>query len=216
MSPDKLFFMIQAAKDEEVRTGRYVSLLREKLPQLHLNIGIHDDNPINCLFKFSVEYIEMAPRLIECVEACAREADETDLFEPFIATATSYFIHPSAIFSRYAGLDGMMMKAYLCHRLMEEMYDNNKSIRNSNLVDVETTQANLLAHHLIGEPFANELDQATLITMFKLAGSPNYYDLDLNPFVMQAKHRAWEWMHDYWQGLLERNHIQFHFSLRHV
>ena len=48
---------------------------------------------------------------------------------------------------------------------MEEMYDNNKSIRNSNLVDVEVIQANLLAHHLIGEPFANELDQATLITM---------------------------------------------------
>lgn len=215
MSPDKLFFIIQAAKEEELRTGRYVSFLRDKLAQLHLNILIQDDNPINCLFKFSVEYIEMAPRLIECVEACAREAHETELFQPFVSTAISYFIHPSAIFSRYAGLDGMMMKAYLCHRLMEEMYDNNKSIRNSNLVDVEVTQANLLAHHLIGEPFANELDQATLITMCKLAGSPDYYDLDLNPFVTQAKHRAWEWMHAYWQGLLERNHIQFQFSLRH-
>jgi hypothetical protein len=214
MTPESIFFIIQKAKEDEEKTGSFAKLLQGKVPQLHLVIGLHGIDPLSCLFNFAVEYIEMAPRLIECVQACAREANETTLFEPFIQNAINYFVQPSVTFSKYIGLDGLLIKAYLCHRLMEEMYENNKSIRNSDLVDVETTQANLLAHHLIGEPFANELDQAILITVCQLVGTPSYYELDLDPFVMQAKNKAWEWMRDYWQNLLERNHIRFHFSLR--
>lgn len=214
MTPKSIFSLIQKAKEDEEKTGHFATLLRGKVSQLHVVIGLNGADPLSCLYNFAVEYIEMAPRLIECVEACAKQADEMELFAPFIDNAINYFTQPSVVFSKYIGLDGLLIKAYLCHRLMEEMYENNKSIRNSELVDVETTQANLLAHHLIGEPFANELDQAILITVCQLAGTPSYYELDLNPFVLQAKHNAWEWMRAYWQNLLERNHIQFHFSLR--
>ncbi|ARU54157.1 MAG: hypothetical protein MI864_05210 [Pseudomonadales bacterium] len=214
MTPDKIIFLIQKAKADEAKTGHFARLMNSKLGELHLIIGLHGDSPQDCLFNFAVEYIEMAPRLIECVEACAREADEQDLFQPFIDTAINYFIQPSVIFSKYVGLDGLLMNAYLCHRLIEEMYENNKSIRNSNLVDVKTTEANLLAHHLIGEPFSNELDQSILITVCQLMGAPSYYELDLNPFVRQVKHKAWNWMRDYWNSLLERNQIRFNFSMR--
>jgi hypothetical protein len=108
------------------------------------------------------------------------------------------------------------MKAYLCHRLLEEMYENNKSIRNSQLCAVEVTQANLLAHQLIGEPFANELDESMLMTVKQVAGSPKYYDLNLNAFVEKAQHQTWNWLRDHWQTLLSRNHIQFHFSYRNA
>jgi hypothetical protein len=216
MTPESIFFIIQKAKEDEERTGNFAKQLATKVSQLHLAVGLHGVDPLSCLFNFAVEYIEMAPRLIECVQACADEAGEMDLFAPFIYHAVGYFTQPSVVFSKYIGLDGLLIKAYLCHRLMEEMYENNKSIRNSDLVDIETTQANLLAHHLIGEPFANELDQAILITVCQLAGTPNYYELDLNPFVIQAKHKAWEWMRIYWQNLLVRNHIKFQFSLKPV
>jgi len=92
--------------------------------------------------------------------------------------------------------------------------ENNRSFRNSNLMEPEATQANLLVHHLIGEPFANELDQSILITVRQIAGSPGYYDLNLTPFVEQASDAAWQWMREYWLNLLARNGIQFHFSFR--
>ncbi len=216
MSPEKIFFIIQQAKKDELKSGHFVSALTEKSKDLHPIIAVQDVNPLRCLYDFSVEYIEMAPRLIEYVEACAREAGEKEFFQPFVNAAIDYFVQPSVLFPRHTGLDGLLIKAYLCHGLIKEMYDNNRSFRNSHLYDIETIQADLLAHHLIGEPFANELDDATQITISQLASFPGYYNLDLNPFIHQAKHKAWHWLHSHWQGLLERNHIQFHFSRKHA
>jgi hypothetical protein len=150
----------------------------------------------------------MAPRLIECVEACAAEAGNSALFAPFIKAAIGYFTQPSVLLVSYDGLGGLLIRAYLCHRLMEEMCENNRSTRASELVDVEATRANLLAHQLIGEPFANELDQSITVTVLQIAGTPDYYELNLDPFVEQTRNDAWDWMKQYWDNLLERNHIR--------
>ncbi|MCP5169494.1 MAG: hypothetical protein H6999_07020 [Hahellaceae bacterium] len=216
MDSEAVFKIIDVAKQVEDKTGNFQQLMQGRVPELHLTIGLHDDQPVLSLVKFAIEYIEMAPRVLECVEVCAKEAHSEELFAPFLATALNYFIHPAIAFTRFQGLDGLLMKAYLCHRLLEEMYENNKSIRNSQLCTVEITQANLLAHQLIGEPFANELDESVDLTLQQLAGTPDYYELNLMPFVEQAQHQAWGWMREYWQNLLIRNHIQFHFSYRRV
>ena len=102
-----------------------------------------------------------------------------------------------------------LSSAYLCHRLMEEMHENNHSIRTGGLVDIEATRANLLVHQLIGEPFANELDDSITVTVLQIAGTPDYYELNLDPFVEQVNNDAWNWMREYWEHLLTRNHIRF-------
>lgn len=216
MNSEAVFRIIDQAKESEFKTRRFEHQLSDRLPQLHLVIGIHDDFPIRCLLHFAIEYIEMAPRVVECVEACAKEAQVDTLFAPFVQTAVNYFVHPTLAMTHFAGLDGLLMKAYLCHRLLEEMYENNKTIRNSHLCDNGVVQANLLAHQLIGEPFANELDESVLLSAQTLAGSPDYYDLNLHPFVEQAQNQAWNWMRGFWQDLLKRNHIELHFSYRRV
>lgn len=207
MTPAVLLNIIDQARRQEARSGEFLRLMREKASALPASITVDGYQPATCLFQFAVEYIEMAPRLIECVDACARQARCLALFAPFIETATRYFTQPSELLARHEGLDGLLIRAYLCHRLMEEMYENNRSIRSSQLVDVETTRANLLAHQLIGEPFSNELDESINVTLMQIAGTPDYYDLDLDPFVEQAKHAAWDWMRNYWENLLVRNHI---------
>jgi len=213
-SPETVLALIRQARQQEDSTGQLHREMEKKLPAMHLIVGLNGDQPVNDLVNFVVEYIEMAPRLIECVGVCAREANVGNLFQPFVDAAMGYFTTPSVLLSRFDGLNALLIKAYQCHRLMEEMYENNKTIRNSNLVEIEATQANLLAHHLIGEPFANELDQSILITVRQIAGSPDYYDLNLAPFVAQASDAAWDWMRHYWQTLLERNQICFHLSYR--
>lgn len=209
MTPAVVLDIIDQARRQEARSGEFLRQMREKAAVLPASVTVDGYQPATSLFQFSVEYIEMAPRLIECVDACAREAGCSELFAPFIHAATRYFTQPSELLARYEGLDGLLIRSYLCHRLMEEMYENNHSIRSSQLVDVEATRANLLVHQLIGEPFANELDQSITQTVMTIAGTPDYYELNLAPFVDQARHAAWDWMRDYWENLLVRNHIQF-------
>ncbi len=211
MTPQAVLEIIDQARRKEARSGTFLRQMKEKASRLPTSVTVDGYNPATCLFQFAIEYIEMAPRLIECVDACAREAGTKHLFQPFIDAATRYFTQPSVLLVRYDGLDGLLIRAYLCHRLMEEMHDNNRSIRASELIDLEATRANLLVHELIGEPFANELDDSITITVLQIAGTPDYYSLDLEPFVNQVNNRAWDWMRQFWEHLLERNHI--HFSL---
>ncbi|MCK7548027.1 hypothetical protein ACFQGA_02090 [Marinobacter koreensis] len=209
MTPQAVLEIIDQARRKEARTGNFLQQMREKAASLPASVVIEGYQPALSLFQFAVEYIEMAPRLIECVEACAREAGKADLFEPFVTSATRYFTQPSILLVRYDGLDGLLIRAYLCHRLMEEMYENNRCTRVSDLVDIEATRANILVHQLIGEPFANELDDAITVTVLQIAGTPDYYELNLDPFVEQVNNAAWNWMRQYWENLLVRNHIRF-------
>lgn len=209
MTPQAVLEIISQARRKEARSGAFLQQMKEKAAQLPSVIAVDGYQPATSLFQFAVEYIEMAPRLIECVDACSKEAGIADLFQPFVVAATRYFTQPSVLLVRYDGLDGLLIRAYLCHRLMEEMHDNNRSIRAGELIDLEATRANLLAHELIGEPFANELDDAITVTVLQIAGTPDYYNLDLDPFINQVNNKAWDWMRHYWENLLERNHIRF-------
>lgn len=209
MTPKAVLDIIDTARRREARSGDFLRHLQLRARILPACISFNSRAPANCLFQFSVEYIETAPRLIQAVDACAHDAGHEGLFTPFLDAATRFFTNPSVLLSRYIGLDGLLISAYLCHRLMEDMYDNNHSFRSSQLVDMEVTRANLLVHQLIGEPFANELDDAVAITVRQIAGSPDYYDLNLDPFVAQANNAAWDSMRQFWEDLLVRNHIRF-------
>lgn len=209
MTPRAVLEIIDHARRQEARSGTYLKQLHSKVAALPSAVTIDGHQPANCLFQFVIEYIEMAPRLIECVDACARQAGKEQLFAPFVKAATRYFTQPSVLLVHYDGLDGLLIRAYLCHRLMEEMYENNHSMRVGGLVDIEATRANLLAHELIGEPFANELDDSIVVTVLQIAGTPDYYELNLDPFVKQVNNDTWNWMRQYWENLLTRNHIRF-------
>lgn len=214
MTPESITQIITQAIDRESATGFFRERLDARAKDLHGLFEVEAHDPAAALHDFTREYVEMTPGVIHCVQVCAQCAGVERLFQPFIETATGYFEHPSVLLAGYEGLEGLLFKAYQCHRLMEEMYENNRSFRNSNLLEPEATQANLLVHHLIGEPFANELDQAILMTVRQIVGSGDYYSLDLAPFVAQASDEAWDWMREYWTNLLARNGIHFRFSFR--
>ena len=60
----------------------------------------------------------------------------------------------------HEGLEGLLDEAYLAHRLVEEVNDRYIAHFDQPLIPLDTTRANLIAHQLIGEPFANQLDEA--------------------------------------------------------
>lgn len=214
MTPQVVLEIIDQARRQEARSGTFFRQTKATYLRLPSSVVVNGPQPANCLFRFAVEYIEMAPRLIECVDACAAEAGCSSLFAPFTDAAIRYFTQPSAQLLRYEGLDGLLIRAYQCHRLMEDMHDNNRSIRASELFDLEAVRANLVVHEIIGEPFANELDEAITLTVMQIAGTPDFYDLDLEPFIDQVNNRAWDWMRNYWENLLVRNQIYFALGVR--
>lgn len=214
MTIESVLSLIGQARRQEAGRGSFRQQMAQKLDELHLVVGINAPNPVECLVRFVEEYIEMAPRLIECVEATARKSKREELFAPFLDEVLEGFERPSRLLARFDGLDGLLIKAYLCHRLIEEIYESNRSIRNSNLVNTQIIEANLLAHHLIGEPFANELDSSILMTAKRLTSSPSYYELNLTPFAQEFREVKGAWIEDRWDTLLIRNHIAFSFSYR--
>lgn len=82
MTPKVVLDIIDQARRQEARSGTFLKQMRERASSLPATITIDGYQPATCLFQFAIEYIEMAPRLIECVEACAREAGKAELFAP--------------------------------------------------------------------------------------------------------------------------------------
>ena len=69
MTPQVVLEIIDQARRKEARSGTFLRQLHEKVAALPSAVTIEGYQPATCLFQFVVEYIEMAPRLIECVEA---------------------------------------------------------------------------------------------------------------------------------------------------
>ena len=74
--------------------------------------------------------------------------------------AEQFFIQPPEIMQGHVGLDCLLDEAYLAHRLVEEVNDLYIKHFGQPLIPLDMTVANLIAHQLIGEDFANQLDEA--------------------------------------------------------
>ncbi len=60
----------------------------------------------------------------------------------------------------HEGLESLLDEAYLAHRLVEEVNDLYIKHFGQPLIPSNTTVASVIAHQLIGEQFANQLDEA--------------------------------------------------------
>lgn len=77
-------------------------------------------------------------------------------------------MEPPALVAGHEGLNSLMGESYLAHRLVEEVNDRFISGYNMPLVPMDMTRSNLIIHHLIGEPFANQLDSAVHLIVDEL------------------------------------------------
>ena len=76
------------------------------------------------------------------------------------AMAQQFVDIPVTIVSRQQGLESQMYQAYLACRLVEELNDVIHTHFSSPIISADITKSNLIVHHIIGEPFANQLDAA--------------------------------------------------------
>ena len=151
---------IGLAKQHEMDTGQLARLLDARIGNLHQAIELPAEHVVPVLLNFITHYIDHVPEFVDAVDAIAVDAGLEEYTEPVMTVAREFFAQPPEILSGHEGLNALMDEAYLAHRLIEEVNDCFMTNSGLPLVPMDMTRSNLIIHHLIGEPFANQLDQA--------------------------------------------------------
>lgn len=152
--------LILRARQQEACSPRLVQQLQAQLDGLHPAIRLPQEDAIGVLERFVAAYIEQVPALLEAANQVAQEAGIEAQIKPVLKVAEQFFLQPPALMAGHEGLEGLLDEAYLAHRLVEEVNDRYIRHLGQPLIPLDTTVANLIAHQLIGEPFANQLDEA--------------------------------------------------------
>jgi len=150
---------IRQAHDHESRTGQLKERLEAQLPHLHPSIQLPEQDAQGTLARFVSAYIDQVPELLEAAHSVALEAGIESQITPVLKIAEAYFLQPPEVMAGHVGVDCLLDEAYLAHRLVEEVNDLYIRHFQQPLIPFDTTMANLIAHQLIGEDFANQLDE---------------------------------------------------------
>lgn len=160
MNTAALRSLIQNAHQQEAVSGLLRQQLEAQLERLHPAIQLPDEDALTVMARFVAAYIDQVPEMLDAAASVAEEAGIRQQILPVLKVAETFFLQPPALLEGHQGLDALLDEAYLAHRLVEEVNDRYINHLGQVLIPLDTTMANLIAHQLIGEPFANQLDEA--------------------------------------------------------
>jgi hypothetical protein len=166
--------LIGNAHQHEAANGQLRTLLGSLLDNLHPAIRLPAEDAPAVLTRFVSAYIEQVPDVLDAALDVAREAGLVALIRPVLKMAEGFFLKPPPLMEGHHGLESLLDESYLAHRLVEEVNDLYITHLGQPLIPLDTTVANLVAHRLIGEPFANQLDQAVHEAMQTLLHQPAF------------------------------------------
>ncbi|MBG0845026.1 hypothetical protein H3222_07395 [Pseudomonas chengduensis] len=152
--------LIAQARQQESGSQALSRFLQTQLERLHPSIRLSEEDAQGALSAFVIAYIEEVPDVLDAAAEVAREAGIEAAVKPVLKIAEHFFLQPPALMEGHEGLESLLDEAYLAHRLVEEVNDRYIAHLGQPLIPLDTTRANLIAHQLIGEPFANQLDEA--------------------------------------------------------
>jgi molybdopterin converting factor small subunit len=167
---------ISRAHQHEATTGQLAQQLEKQLPHLHSAISLVDGDRNIVMTRFVTAYIDLVPDLLEAANDVAREAGIESQIKPVLKIAEHFFLQPPAILAGHEGLDSLLDEAYLAHRLVEEVNDLYIKHFGQPLIPADTTVANLIAHQLIGEDFANQLDEAVHLAVDEMLNEESFVE----------------------------------------
>jgi len=183
---------ISLAHQHEASTGQLAQQLEEKLPHLHPAITLAEGDRNIVMTRFVTAYVDLVPDLLDAANDVAREAGIESQVKPVLKIAEQFFLKPPAILAGHIGLDGLLDEAYLAHRLVEEVNDLYIKHFGQPLIPADTTVANVIAHQLIGETFANQLDEAVHHAVDEMLNEDNFALESVEAYREQLKSVATE------------------------
>ena len=157
MTPD-IRSSIAAAVLQESETNDFRHHLDRHLPRLQSKLELPTQEPVGALIGFSIAYIESVPGSISLVNAVSKQQGFYQYVAPFVHMAEDYFLQPPQDLASNCALETLLDEAFLAHRLLEEVNDYHIGHLGCPLLPVDMTQANIIVHHMLGEPLATRLE----------------------------------------------------------
>ncbi len=203
--------IIIQAKSQANAREKLLEFLQKRRPFLHSSILL-PENSVEPLADFVERYISHVPDFIDAIQTIIQEARIEQEVQPIITVAANYFLSPPDLIKDPRHLVGLLDEAYLSHRLLEEVNDRFMGKSGVPLTPMDNTTANLIAHELIGEPFANLLDQAVLFSAELLLNEQKLESESIRQYIQTHKNRGWSDEIKRWPCLADELKIGLHFT----
>jgi hypothetical protein len=142
----------------EARTGSLRRYFEHRLEELETRLELPAKDPVDALVSFTRRYIEYVPQFLEHLREQANAAGMEQPVGAFLNMAEDFFLAPPDDLEGESGLHALLDEAFLAQRLIEEANDRFWHGIGRPLVNVDMTRANIIAHHLVGEPLATRLE----------------------------------------------------------
>lgn len=154
-----------SVEEEEHTLESALQMSHEQVARL---VELNKENTGQQLLDFISLYIRSVPKLLTDLQTVASEKNLIRSVQPLIDIAMEFFRLPSRALGRRSGLTALMVKSYLAHRLLEEVNDACLFHTGTAIIPIDMSITNTIVHTLIGEPFANDMDQLVDETVKKL------------------------------------------------
>lgn len=204
--------LIRQAQEQDCATGKLLEFVECRKNHLHAAIKLPEQQAAKGLADFIVRYIKHVPDFIDAIRSMAREAGIYNDVEPLLKIASDYFLSPPSIVDPHSQLEALLDEAYLAHRLLEEVNDRFMAKSGIPLAPMDMTVANVIAHELIGEPFANELDQAVLFSAELLLNEHGFEGANIANYVNTHRDNGWAQELERWPCLIDDLAISVEFD----
>ena len=182
--------------DYETEFGDFSRDLIKHTAQLPIAIDLgsasNAQEATKALEQLVVSYVERVPDFLEAMYQITAQASIDADIEPFLKIAEEFFLKQPDIVNDPQGLAALMNAAYLAHRLMEELNDRFIQHCGIPLAPLDMTRANVIIHHLIGESFANELDNIVHCAADSLLKNQHIFTTSgFKAFARDHSNRGW-------------------------
>lgn len=195
---------------------KLIEFLQKRRPLLHASILLPNTQGVEPLADFVERYVSHVPDFVEAIEEMATEAEIHQDIAPILNIACNYFVAPPDLIANSSQLLALLDEAYLAHRLLEEVNDRFMAQTGIPLTPMDNTKANLIAHELIGEPFANHLDQAVLFSAELLLNEQKLDSVNIRRYINTHKDFGWSDEIKRWPCLAEEISIHLSFTEKTV
>ena len=154
--------MIEKAVDDEKRTGRLASMMRDNAKQAGIS---PKPKQIQGAVEFVRGYIEHVPYYLEQGASNARAVGLGTEMDQMIRELEAYWFEPDDAIPDHLGLIGLMDDAYASLLLLQGMSEYCQSAVGQPLLADNITVANQAIRQMIGAPIASHLEQRVGITI---------------------------------------------------
>jgi hypothetical protein len=204
--------LIREAQEQDADSGKLLEFVECRKQHLHTAIKLPDQQATKGLADFVVRYIKHVPDFIDAIRNMSQDAGIYNDVEPLLKIASDYFLSPPSIIDPHSHLEALLDEAYLAHRLLEEVNDRFMAKSGIPLAPMDMTVANVIAHELIGEPFANELDQAVLFSAELLLNEHDFEGANIAGYLDAHRDKGWNEELERWPCLVDDLSIRVEFD----